>query len=113
MEETNIKPNVPRSEFLQNFNKNTDGQQGKKKRDLLEGFKLVNSFEVPLTQYTKMICSLYENEARPGVFRTEQKINYSKIVYDGNLLFVVAETLKELGEPFVPSELRPKKEGLN
>ena len=114
MEEINNKPNKPKSEFLQNFSKGNDRQSPRKKVDLLEGYAIVNSFEVQLTQYTKMVCSLHESKTRPGLFRTEQRINYSRIVYDGNLLFVVAETLKELGDSFVPPELRPKKpEGSN
>lgn len=113
MEKNDNKPNQPKSTFLKSFNKSNDKSQQRKKTDLLEGYKSVNSFEVQLTQYTKMVCSLYESKTRPGLYRTEQRINYSRIVYDGNLLFVVAETLRELGDAFVPQDLRPKKEGLN
>ena len=97
--------------FLQQSNNSAKKQQKKVKKDLLAGYKFKNSFEVHLNPYTKMVCTLFESESKPGLFRIEQRIGYNRIVYDGNFSFVVAETLKELGKPFVPENLRPKVEG--
>lgn len=111
--ENQEKHNQPKSEFLRNYNKDSTKPQYKKKKDLLEGFKVRNSFEVQINPYTKMVCSVFESETKSGLYKTEQRIGFNRIVYDGNLLFVVAETLKELGDAFVPLELRPKREGSN
>ncbi len=108
MSENNQKSSEPKSEFLQKFRKDAGKPPYKKRKDLLEGYKFRNSYEVELNPYTKMVCSLYESDSKEGLFRCELKIGYNRIIFDGNLLFVVAETLKELGEPFVPIDLRPK-----
>ncbi len=110
MSENNQKSSEPKSEFLKSIKKEAIKPAYKKRKDLLEGYKFRNSYEVELNPYTKMVCSLYESESKEGLFRTEQKIGYNRIIYDGNLLFVVAETLKELGDPFVPEKLRPRRE---
>jgi len=109
MESESNKPTKPKNEFLNKVNNKQ--HTSKKKRDILDGYEWRNSYEVILGPYAKMICTLYESGSRPGLFRTEQRIGYNRIVYDGNLLFVVAETLKELGDVIVPESLRPKKEG--
>ena len=108
--ENSQKSSEPKSEFLQQIKKDTGKPPYKKKRDLLEGYTFRNSFEVQLNQYTKMVCSLYESSSKEGLFRVEQRIGYNRVIYDGNFLFVVAETLKELGDPFVPENLRPRRE---
>ena len=106
------KPSEPDNTFLKKFSKPDRTMDRKKKRDLLDGYVFRDSHEVYLNQYTKMVCSLFESTSKPGMFRVEQRIGYNRVVYDGNFLFVVAETLKELGKSFVPADLRPK-EGLS
>lgn len=108
--ENNQKSSEPTSEFLKDIKKDAGKPAYKKRKDLLDGYKFRNSFEVDLNPYTKMVCSLYESESKEGLFRCEQKIGYNRVIYDGNLIFVVAETLKELGDPFVPENLRPRRE---
>lgn len=112
MNENEHKPSEPTNELLKQYSKPQKQFTGNKKRkDLLDGFVWRNSFEVYLTPYTKMVLTLYESSSKSGMFRVEQKIGYNRVVYDGNLVAVIAETLKELGRPFVPVELKPK-EGL-
>jgi len=106
--ENNQKASEPKSEFLKNFKSSANKPAYKKRKDLLEGYKFRNSYEVELNPYTKMVCSVYESESKEGLFRCELKIGYNRVIFDGNFLFVVAETLKELGDPFVPADLRPK-----
>lgn len=108
MSEENKNKTQPKNEFLKKFSKDNEKKNYKKKRDLLDGYKFKDSQEIPLTQYTKMVCTLYESESREGLYRVEMKIGYNRVVFDGNLLFVVAEYLKELGSSFVPADLRPK-----
>lgn len=108
MNEKENKSSEPTNELLKQYSKSPKQfNSNKKKKDLLEGFVYKDSYEVHLTPFTVMVLTLYESSTQSGTFRMEQKIGYNRVVYDGNLSFIVAETLRELTKDFVPKKLRP------
>ena len=78
-------------------------------RNPLEGFKQKNNFEIPIGDTPhKLIVEVYQHGINIDRFITVLRVGRSSIFFDAKISFVLAEVLKEMTDPYVPADLKPK-----